>query len=130
MKSDTVKTLAGLGVITLIVVATFFYGNSQRQAQLKKSTAVTASPGASAKPTATMTPSASPKSSSSAKPSATPASTPVIQDGAVNSAATAMPATGPEEALLPVLAIASISVAFVAYRNSRRGVLAAQRISR
>lgn len=35
MKSDTVKTIIGLIVIGIIVVATFLYGNSQRQAQIK-----------------------------------------------------------------------------------------------
>jgi LPXTG-motif cell wall-anchored protein len=35
MKRDTVKTLAGLIVIAIIVVATFMYGNAQRQSQLK-----------------------------------------------------------------------------------------------
>jgi high-affinity Fe2+/Pb2+ permease len=35
MKRDTVKTLAGLVIIGVIVVATFMYGNAQRQAQLK-----------------------------------------------------------------------------------------------
>jgi len=35
MKRETLKTLAGLIVIVGIVVATFMYGNSQRQAQLK-----------------------------------------------------------------------------------------------
>ena len=36
MTRDTLKTLAGLTVIALIVVATFLYGNAQRQAQLKR----------------------------------------------------------------------------------------------
>jgi hypothetical protein len=35
MNRDTVKTLAGLLVIGAIVVATFLYGNAQRQSQLK-----------------------------------------------------------------------------------------------
>jgi cobalamin biosynthesis Mg chelatase CobN len=35
MKRDTVKTLVGLIIIGLIVVATFVYGSAQRQAQLK-----------------------------------------------------------------------------------------------
>jgi LPXTG-motif cell wall-anchored protein len=35
VKRDTVKTLAGLLVIAVIVVATFMYGNAQRQSQLK-----------------------------------------------------------------------------------------------
>lgn len=35
MKRDTVKTLAGLVVIAIIVIATFMYGNAQRQSQLK-----------------------------------------------------------------------------------------------
>jgi LPXTG-motif cell wall-anchored protein len=35
MKRDTVKTLAGLLVIGVIVVATFLYGNAQRRSQLK-----------------------------------------------------------------------------------------------
>lgn len=36
MSRDTVKTLAGLLIIGIIVVATFLYGNAQRQSQLKK----------------------------------------------------------------------------------------------
>jgi cytoskeletal protein RodZ len=36
MSRDTVKTLAGLVIIGVIVVATFLYGNAQRQSQLKK----------------------------------------------------------------------------------------------
>jgi hypothetical protein len=35
-KRDTLKTIAGLFIIALIVVATFMYGNAQRQAQLKR----------------------------------------------------------------------------------------------
>lgn len=35
MKRDTLKTLAGLAIIAIIVVATFVYGSAQRQAQLK-----------------------------------------------------------------------------------------------
>jgi LPXTG-motif cell wall-anchored protein len=33
---DTIKTLLGLAVIGAIVVATFLYGNAQRQAQIKR----------------------------------------------------------------------------------------------
>jgi cytoskeletal protein RodZ len=36
MKRDTLKTLAGLLIIGVIVVATFMYGNAQRQAQIKR----------------------------------------------------------------------------------------------
>jgi len=72
MKRDTVKTLAGLVIIGGIVVATFLYGNYQRQAQLahdqdvKKqqtanSQAVTnVSPTASVAPTQTATPTPTP----------------------------------------------------------------------
>jgi hypothetical protein len=35
MKRDTIKTLVGLVIIGVIVVATFLYGNAQRQAQLR-----------------------------------------------------------------------------------------------
>jgi LPXTG-motif cell wall-anchored protein len=40
MSRDTVKTLSGLLVIGAIVVATFLYGNAQRQSQLKHDQAV------------------------------------------------------------------------------------------
>jgi len=63
MKRDTVKTLVGLVIIGGIVVATFLYGNSQRQAQLahdqdvKKQQAVNSQAAANVSPTASVAPS-------------------------------------------------------------------------
>ncbi|MBP9827067.1 hypothetical protein KBC99_01140 [Candidatus Saccharibacteria bacterium] len=67
LKNSTVKIILAVAVVVLIVAATFAYGNSQRQAQLKKkdqqaqeqrlaetkpTAAVSASPAASVSPTA------------------------------------------------------------------------------
>lgn len=100
MNRDTVKTLAGLVIIAVIVVATFLYGNAQRQNQLKHDANVSkqqaaASPSASAsaasaapasgQTAANTAPVQSPASSniqggaaasSTPKPSSTPAKTP------------------------------------------------------
>jgi LPXTG-motif cell wall-anchored protein len=77
MNRDTVKTLAGLLVIGMIVVATFLYGNAQRQSQLKhdqnvkNQQASTLKPGtASPSSSATSSPApSSPKATTSNNPS-------------------------------------------------------------
>jgi cytoskeletal protein RodZ len=92
---DTVKTLAGLVIIAVIVVATFLYGNAQRQAQLKhdqqikdqqaKTTTVQllakASPDASAKPTSSSAATPSASSATNTAPVETPQSN-SLQGGA------------------------------------------------
>jgi len=81
MKRETLKTLAGLIVIVGIVVATFMYGNSQRQAQLKhdqdvkkqqQAKVATVSPSATATPAATATATVTPKATNTATPTPTP----------------------------------------------------------
>lgn len=75
MSRDTVKTLAGLLVIGVIVVATFLYGNAQRQSQLKHDQTVKNQQASNLKTdqptsTATVAPpvAAAPKSTASTKP--------------------------------------------------------------
>jgi lysozyme family protein len=117
MNRDALKTLAGLGIIALIVVATYLYGNSQREAQLRSQKTAQTSPSPAT--------SASPKVAVSASPSATP--TPVLgvtsgpKDGT-------MPQTGPE--LVTALAAGVMAVVGLAYWRSRRAVAVAQRTAR
>jgi hypothetical protein len=130
MKSDTVKTLAGLGVIALIVGATFLYGNSQRQAQLTQNKTESPSPSvsASAAPKASASPSATPKPSPTSSPKAVvqgPSDGQTPQPAAAPTpAAGPMPAAGPET--LPAVGFAAMLVAFGLWRRSRR--LAAERL--
>lgn len=84
MKRDTVKTLAGLVVIAAIVVATFAYGNAQRQNQLKHDQDVKNQQ--AAKATALPSASSSAKPSASAAPSSgTAANTAPVKSPAANS---------------------------------------------
>ncbi len=115
MKRDSVKTAVGLFIIAGIVVATFLYGNSQRQAQLRHDQDVK---NQQAKATAV-----SPSASASIKPTATPI--PVIVDGATTSP-TAIPDTGPSESGL--IGLAAITLAAVLWRGSKARVLRAVRI--
>jgi hypothetical protein len=102
MKRDTVKTLAGLLVIAVIVVATFVYGNSQRQAQLKHDQEVknqevasnrTAMPSSSPQATASTAPSKSPQSNTA------PVSTP--QSNSIQGGRTATPSSSPKASATP-----------------------------
>ncbi len=98
MNRDTVKTLIGLVIIGGIVVATFMYGNSQRQAQLKhdqdvkkQQTAASPSTDASATPVAT-TP-ASTATPATPKPTVVPTATPKAASPSANTAPVKSPAT-------------------------------------
>ncbi len=106
MTRDTVKTLAGLVLIGIIVLATFVYGNSQRQAQLrhdqdvkqqqaKAGATVTAKPSTSAVPAATV--------AASSKPSANtaPVNTPTANTIQGSGAAKASPSVTPTPSASP-----------------------------
>jgi hypothetical protein len=149
MKRDTLKTLAGLIIIVGIVVATFMYGNSQRQKQLAEeqkakqqqetaaqqqaksvSPSTTPTPNASAvKPTPTKAPVAAP-----GKPTATPkagsggtvagtTTTPVT-----GGTGTSLPDTGPEA--VGMVGLSAIGVMALAVRRSRRAMVEAARSRR
>jgi hypothetical protein len=156
MKRDTVKTLAGLAIIGGIVVATFLYGNSQRQAQLshdqqvkqqeaKTQQAKTAQPSATAaagnQAANNTAPVKSPSSntiqgSTAQTPTSSPAATPApavagtavtpITGGSGLSAP--LPSTGPEMA--GMLGLGSITTMLIAVRGSRRAMLKAARTRR
>jgi hypothetical protein len=128
MTSDVLKTIAGLVVIALIVVATFMYGNAQREAQQKRDQAakVTASPSPSGagQVGVTSTPTPKPATTPATAAVATPSSN-AIQGGQVAGTTTgrvgagaAMPETGGE--LAAGLAAGAMGLAFIAWRRSRR----------
>jgi hypothetical protein len=118
MKRDSIKTAVGLVIIAGIVVATFLYGNTQRQAQIRHDQDVK---NQQAKATAA-SPSASASASASVKPSATPAAKLAVADGAASSP-TVIPDTGPTENGL--IGLAAMVIATVLWRNSRVRALTA-----
>jgi len=158
MNRDTVKTLAGLVIIGVIVVATFLYGNAQRQNQLKHDVSVSksqAGSSASASPTASAsassnTPAASSKAvtntapvqspassslqgGSSAAPSSTPAKVAAASPAAVpqtGGVGAPLPQTGPAQELAGVIGIAAIATMWLWLRRSQRAVFAAARNNR
>lgn len=130
MNRETIKTIAGLLIITAIVVATFLYGNAQRQAQQSRNKNVakqttSASPGrsvkASPKPSVKATPTPAPKPSMAP----TPAPTKLGGAGGTGSVAgaAAMPTTGPSN--VPILGAAALGIIYVVYRRTRQQVVAA-----
>jgi cytoskeletal protein RodZ len=139
MSRDTLKTLAGMVIIALIVVGTFMYGKAQRDAQLKRDQTVkeqtastaTVSPSASAsvQPTASVKPSASatptPKATATPTPKTTATPTPTP---AVAGAVTSMPETGAPVA--PLLAGGAMGLSYLGYLRSRKAALTAQRRKR
>lgn len=109
MNRDTVKTLAGLVIIGVIVVATFLYGNAQRQNQLKHDANVKqqqananaaggkALPSGNVAPAASGTAAPSPaKAATNTAPVQSPASSSIQGGGTASSASTA-----PETAKTP-----------------------------
>lgn len=154
MKRDTVKTMAGLIIIVGIVVATFMYGNAQRQKQLahdqqvkqqqettaqqqaksvSPSTAATSTATASNAPASNKGATVAPKVTTAPKVTAN-SSTPVTGGtGAQAPAATAdggaaLPDTGPES--IGMVGVGLIAVMLLAVRRSRRDLLAAARSAR
>lgn len=110
MNRDTVKTLAGLVVIGVIVVATFLYGNAQRQNQLKHDASVSksqANAGASASPAvaasaapAPKTPAASGKVATNTAPVQSPTSS-NLQGGSATASGTPKPTSTPAPSATP-----------------------------
>ncbi|GEM_PF-1100025 len=112
MKRDTVKTLAGLAIIGGIVVATFLYGNSQRQAQLShdqqvKQQEAKASPTKAAQPSATAT--SGSQASNNTAPVKSPASNTI--QGSTTQTPTSSAAATPRAEVTPTPAPASAPVA-------------------
>ena len=157
MKRDTVKTLAGLAIIGGIVVATFLYGNSQRQAQLShdqqvKQQEAKTQQAKAAQPSATAAagnqaanntaPVKSPSSntiqgSTAQTPTSSPAATPAPAvagtavtptTGGSGLSSAPLPSTGPETA--GMLGLGSITTMLIAVRGSRRAMLKAARTRR
>ena len=142
MKRDTVKTIAGLIIIVGIVVATFMYGNAQRQKQLAEDQKAKQQQEATAQQQAkSVSPSASPKASATPKPNATATKAPTATaapKGAGVVAGTTTPVTGGTGASLPdtgpetigMVGLSAIGVMALAVRRSRRAMLEAARTRR
>lgn len=136
MKRDTIKTVAGLIIIVGIVVATFLYGNSQRQAQLAHDQKVKQEQEAKAQQQAkAVSPSVSPTKS----PAAATGTTTTTTGGSGTVAGTStVPATGGTGAALPdtgpesigMVGLSAIGVMLLAVRRSRKAMLAAARAQR
>ena len=125
MNKDTLKTLAGLAVIVVIIAGAFWYGDRQHQQQLSQNQKATSSAAPTA-PLGTKSPTPKPtatKSTSAKTPSATPAPTPVV---AVTTP-TAIPQTGAASDLVP---LAVLSGAWVLYRRSARHAATQTRTTR
>lgn len=160
MKRDTVKTLAGLVVIAVIVVATFLYGNAQRQAQLnrdnaKKQQTASASPQASTSASASPTPATSGTPSSNTAPVQSPTGNSLQGTGGsgtqqpgqvAGSQATPTPSASPAPSATPtaspaplpetgapmagLVGVTAIGVMAMAVRRSKRAIFAAARTRR
>lgn len=126
---DTIKTLLGLIIIVAIVVATFLYGNAQRQSQQKHDSQLSTqvSPSASSSPAASVStaPVSSPtandiqggtKSSPTPTPATTPSPTPTP---------TAIPDTG--AASLPLFATLGLVLVALGWWRSRMALAIARR---
>ena len=106
---DTVKTLVGLVIIAVIVVATFLYGNSQRQAQLKHDQQIKNAQAkstdsqllAKASPAATTTPAPSTSPSSSPATNTAPVQTPQSNSLQGGSSPTPTPSSTPKATPTP-----------------------------
>jgi hypothetical protein len=146
MKRDTIKTIAGLVIIGGIVVATFLYGNAQRQTQLAHDQDVKKQQDAKAQEQAkAASPSVAPATgtaSSNTAPVKSPASNTIqgstAATGTVAGAAATTPTAGGTAAPLPetgpgmvgMLGLSSIGVMALAVRRSRRAMLVAARARR
>jgi predicted lipid-binding transport protein (Tim44 family) len=111
MKRDTLKTIAGLIIIGLIVVVTFLYGNAQRQSQNRKDQAAKQAQQQKASTQAAQ-PQAQPKVAAAPATPAAPATTSVPDTGAG------------ETALIPVTLLV---LGLIYLRRSRRALAIAIR---
>jgi hypothetical protein len=154
MKRDTVKTLAGLVVIAAIVVATFLYGNAQRQAQLKrdadKKQQASNSPQPSSSLSATTSGTPTPTPTSNTAPVKTPAGNTLQGTGGTGgqqpgqvAGASAAPAPSPSTSPAPapglpetgapvagMVGVTAVGVMVLALRRSKRAIVVAARTRR
>ncbi len=160
MNGDTVKTFVGLVIIGGIVVATFMYGNSQRQSQLKhdqdvKKQTVTRTPvpthAATITPTpfvvkATPTPAVTSRVATNTAPVKRPASTSLQGSGGTGTTLGASATASPTPAPIPttggsalpqtgpgtmgVIGFSLIGAMMLAVRGSRRALMEAARARR
>ena len=114
MKRDSVKTAVGLVIIGGIV-ATFLYGNAQRQSQLRQDQAIKTQQAKEA--------AASPSASASVKPTTAPAPA-VIDGGQVGP--TVIPDTGATENGL--FGLTAIALAGILWRESKTRVRQSVRV--
>lgn len=136
MNRDGVKTIIGLLVIGLIIVATFLYGNHQRQAQLRHDQDVKKQSGVTqATPQATPTTNKSASSQASVpSPSANPlqgqgstSSTSTVKSPQTGGTAIVTPATTPKTGAgeMAPIALVGLALAGIYYRRSRRELVGA-----
>lgn len=152
MKRDTVKTLAGLVVIAAIVVATFLYGNAQRQAQLKRdadkkqqasnspqpSSSISATTGGTPTPTSNTAPVKTPTGNTLQGTGGTGAQQPGQVAGASATptptpAASPAPASGLPETGAPIagiVGVTAVGVMMLTLRRSKRAIVVAARTRR
>lgn len=112
MKRDTLRTLGGVVVICLIVVATFMYGNSQRQAQIRHDQDVKAQQEAKASTTPQASPTAAPSNSPAVASNGTSNTAPVntpssnsIQGSGASPSASPKPSSSPTPSSSPQVAV-------------------------
>ena len=136
MNRDGVKTVIGLLVIGLIIVATFLYGNNQRQAQLRHDQDLKRLQSVSqTSPQTTPKAAPTPSKSTALQPGVpAPTSNPIQgrgnavttapqTGGTVAAGSSSTPKTGPD-AIAPIALLALIG-AGVYYRRSRRELASA-----
>jgi hypothetical protein len=110
VKSENAKTIIGLIVIGIIVVATFLYGNSQRQQQLRNQDDAKHQQTARVTPsvaTSGPTPGGASTSVHNTAPVATPSAN-TIQGGASGTKGTVATTSTPAASTLPISATSSI----------------------
>ena len=116
MKRDLVKSIAGVIVVGLVVVATFLYGNHQSQLQQQKDQeAKQSQQSASSSTTPAQTPAPAPAPAKTPAPAPQPVAT--SQTGSNGN----LPQTGGlEDGLVPALAIVGVAWLYVRSRRDLR----------
>ena len=141
IKRDTVKTIVGLVVIAGVVVATFLYGNSQRQVLNRREQAKqspSASPVVSSGPTSTPAvtntkPTNTPEASQSSKPSSSSVSTTPVSGGhgteaPVSTTGNDLPQAG--SPLGAMVGLGAVGGMLLALRRSKNAILLASKARR
>lgn len=116
MNRDLIKTIAGILLVGLIVVATYLYGNHQSQLQQQKDQASRQSQQQVAQNTTPAKPTPTP-----AKPAPAPVAAPQPQPTSMpqTGASTPLPQTGGLSSVMPALALVG---GVELYRRSRRSL--------